>query len=176
MSRPVKAEDVLVSVSEGNRTETLWLINQVTEFVCQDDDGRTVLSWAAQQGWPEVVKAAIHIGSAIDSEDKGGRTPLSYAAEHGRVHVAQILMKSRALPTLFDGNRQTPLLHAAAGGHVAVIRTLFDDPRVSPLDTDKNGYTALHCAAEKGHKDAVELLLEKRAKIDAVNEKGQTPL
>ncbi|KAK2002120.1 hypothetical protein LX36DRAFT_652618 [Colletotrichum falcatum] len=175
-STPVTAIDILVPLSEADRTETLCLISQVTELLDRDDDGRTALSWAAQQGWPEVVKAAISIGSVIDSEDKRGRTPLSYAAGHGRVDVVRILLKSGALPTLSDLHRRTPLLHAASGGHLPVMRALFDDPRVSPHDSDQDGQTALHWAAQKGEEDWIKLLLDKDARIDAVDGKKRTPL
>nr|XP_036589824.1 ankyrin repeat domain-containing protein 28 [Colletotrichum truncatum]KAF6801829.1 ankyrin repeat domain-containing protein 28 [Colletotrichum truncatum] len=173
-SKQVKAEDIIGPLSRGDRTNTLALISQATELVYRDGDGRTVLSWAAQQGWPEVVKAAIDIGSAIDSEDKDRRTPLSYAAERGHGEIVRILMNNRALPV--DSSNRTPLSHASAGGYVAVLGELLPDPRVNIHETDDNGYSALHWAAEKGHEKAIELLLKHKAYIDAFDRNGYTPL
>ncbi|KZL76962.1 ankyrin repeat domain-containing protein 28 [Colletotrichum tofieldiae] len=175
-SIPATAQDLFAALSKGDRTETLWLISRVTELLSRDENGRTVLSWASQHDWPEIVKAAMDIGSAIDSEDDSGRTPLSYAAEYGHANIVRILMKSQGLPIAPDSFRRTPLSHAAAGGHVPVMRVLLDDPRVTPHDSDKRGYSALHWAAENGHEDAIGLLLDRKAPIDAVNDNEHTPL
>ncbi|CAI0649051.1 unnamed protein product [Colletotrichum noveboracense] len=175
-SSPITAQDVITALSEAKRIESLWLISQVTETLSRDNNDRTILSWAAEQGWPEIVKAALELGSQIDYEDKLGRTPLSYAAEHGRVDVIKILMKSHALPMVPDLFKRTPLSYAAAGGHVPAIRALLDDPRVTIRESDENGDSALHSAAKRGYEDAMKLLLERKAPIDVVNGEGHTPL
>ncbi|KAK2771388.1 ankyrin repeat domain-containing protein 28 [Colletotrichum kahawae] len=175
-SSPITAQHVIAALSEGKRMESLWLISQVTETLSRDDNDRTILSWAAEQGWPEIVKAALELGSQIDYEDKLGRTPLSYAAKHGRVDVVRILMKSHALPMVPDLFKRTPLSYAAAGGHVPVMGALLDDPRVTIRESDENADSALHWAAKEGHEDAIKLLLKRKAPIDVVNKKGHTPL
>jgi ankyrin repeat protein len=145
------AQGVIAAISGNNRIESLWLISQVREVLSPDNkDGRTVLSWAAQQGWPEVVKAALEIGSAIDSADKLNRTPLSYASEHGRDDVVRTLMKNQALPIVEDSSRRTPLSYAAAGGFVRVMEILMNDQRVTTLAKDKDLCSPLYWAAKKG--------------------------
>ncbi|KLU86653.1 hypothetical protein MAPG_05665 [Magnaporthiopsis poae ATCC 64411] len=64
--RKSNARDIIDAISRDDRTESLWLISQVDDILPAHDDGRTVLSWAAQRGWQEIVKAALGIGSAID--------------------------------------------------------------------------------------------------------------
>jgi ankyrin repeat protein len=171
------AQGVIAAISGNNRIESLWLISQVREVLSPDNkDGRTVLSWAAQQGWPEVVKAALEIGSAIDSADKLNRTPLSYASEHGRDDVIRILMKNQALPIVEDSSRRTPLSYAAAGGFVRVMEILMNDQRVTTLAKDKDLCSPLYWAAKKGKGNATKWLLGKNAVIDDPDRNGLTPL
>ncbi|WYZ35802.1 hypothetical protein EsH8_X_000449 [Colletotrichum jinshuiense] len=170
------AIDVIAALSAENRTETLWLISQARELSSCDDRGRTVLSWAAARGWPEIVKAALKIGSTVEYADKSGRTPLSYAAEYGHADVVKILMKNKALPAAADRSKRTPLEYAAARGCVDVMRELLSDPRVDIRHWDNDGYSSLHWAAENGQDDAIKLLLKEGAIIDARDFKDCTPL
>jgi len=41
---------------------------------------------------------------------------------------------------------------------------------------EKDGWTALHWAAMEGHTDVVRLLLQNGANVEAVTERGLTPL
>jgi ankyrin repeat protein len=171
------AQVVINAISGNNRIESLWLISQVRETLSPNTggDGRTVLSWAAQQGWPEVVKAALEIGFKIDSADESKRTPLSYASQHGCADVVGILMKNQANPIIEDSSRRTPLSYAAAGGFVGVMEILMNDPQTS-FAKDNHGYSPLHWAAKNGQDDATTWLLGKKAAIDDPDLTGLTPL
>src|SRR5262245_61069057 len=68
---------------------------------------------------------------------------------------------------------------AAREGDVAKVKELLRaDPRLANAvdDTLGIGYTPLHWAAERGHKDVVEVLLTAGADISAKNGHGGTPL
>ena len=71
-----------------------------------------------------------------------------------------------------------PLHIASEEGHVGIMRILLDVGRV-----DIDGLTecsstgmALHVAAYNGRREAAALLIERGAKINAVNAYGKTPL
>ena len=48
--------------------------------------------------------------------------------------------------------------HAAQIGDVEKVKALLKDTPDLVLSTNYTGFTPLHCAAEKGHKDVADLL------------------
>ena len=65
----------------------------------KDDDGRTPLSWAAENGHSEVVKLLLEKeGIDLDSKDiEYGQTPLSWAAENGHSEVVKLLLEKEGI-------------------------------------------------------------------------------
>jgi ankyrin repeat protein len=56
--------------------------------------GRPVLSWAATEGYIEIVEYLLTVpGIEENLRDNDGRTPLSYATTNGRLDVVKILTK-----------------------------------------------------------------------------------
>uniref|UniRef100_A0A8B9TQH5 Ankyrin-1 n=1 Tax=Anas platyrhynchos TaxID=8839 RepID=A0A8B9TQH5_ANAPL len=72
-----------------------------------------------------------------------------------------------------NSSRETLLHVAAANGHLAVMEYLISRG-AKPDVKDKKGRTPLHRAAEKGHGDAVKVLLQVR--LNAVTKELVTPL
>ncbi len=125
-----------------------------------------------------------------------GATPFLIAAKYGEAAILQVLAAAGAgtHPILKDGT--TPLLAAAsadkAGEHgtngplpasenkaLAGVRAVLElDADVSSdvSAADQAGNTALHLAASRGYLSVVQLLVEKGARLDAKNKRGQTAL
>jgi ankyrin repeat protein len=64
---------------------------------------------------------------------------------------------------------------AAAQGNVAKLGKLVESVNVNAR-LGEQGDTALHRAAARGQAEAVKLLLERGAEVDAVDDEGTTPL
>jgi ankyrin repeat protein len=76
--------------------------------------------------------------------------------------------RGRWLPRLDPGSDESlPELHrAAASGDTSELKKLLD-AGASPSQADRDGWTALHWAVDKGHQKALRLLLSRGADPDA---------
>ncbi|KAL7808696.1 hypothetical protein V8C26DRAFT_412898 [Trichoderma gracile] len=172
-------QQVLDAIMARDRGEALWSISQLEKdsaLPIDENSGRTVLSFLSQEGWFELVRTVLQIGSVVDSVDNNDRTPLSYAAEHGRLSVVAILMEANALPITEDSSRRTPLSYAAGEGHASVIEKLLSDPRVNVYSKDMENRSPLHWAAINGHHEAIKCLVKHGAQADLMDINHHTPL
>lgn len=91
--------------------------------------------------------------------------------------VLQTLLTSNGVDvTIQDGDGRQPLLWAASAGSAKAILALFRAG--SPVEAaDKDGLTALHCAASRGHTDCIDTLLTLcGASCDIIDSNGCTAL
>ncbi|KAL8364524.1 hypothetical protein RB595_003687 [Gaeumannomyces hyphopodioides] len=147
----------------------------------KDNDGRTSLSWAAENGHEAVVKLLLATGKVdVDAKDKRwGQTPLSWAAEEGHEAVVKLLLATGKVDAdAKDNNGWTPLSWAVRGGREAIVKLLLATGKVE-VDAKDNEYgqTPLSWAAEQGHEAVVKLLLATgKVDVDAKDNNGRTPL
>lgn len=141
-----------------------------------DNDGRTVLSYAAARGDLEVVKALLSRGADPNVKDKRGYTALSHAVEAKYDAVTDVLLNRPDLDPDSRGLNDRPVLIAFAWRNEKerVEKLLARGADVNAQDAD--GDTALHGAAQSGDVDIVGLLLDKGANPNAKNRQGGTPL
>jgi ankyrin repeat protein len=90
-----------------------------------------------------------------------------------KLYVLMILLLTVSLIT--TGNAQD-IWTAAKEGQVDEVRKLLAEQPELVKAADDNGKTALHFAAEKGHRQVAEILLAAGADIDAPNASQYTPL
>lgn len=136
---------------------------------------------------PNAAVGGIEIAaSGVPLQDA---TPLMLAAEINNYEAVVALAEAGADPLAGTPQNTTPLILAAGGG-TDVFRPRPADERAVAVKTvaflleqgaDVNaaghfGWTALHAAAYQGLNDVVELLARHGAKLDVLDEFGQTPL
>ncbi|HYR89495.1 MAG TPA: ankyrin repeat domain-containing protein [Terriglobia bacterium] len=121
-----------------------------------------------------------------------GATPLFLAAEAGNAEAVRFLAANGADPQLSTNEKTTPLIVAAGAG---VYQDLANDQAqeewkqrhfetgkvLADLGVDvnakgENGWTVLHAATYMGLDSLIQLLVEKGAKLDVMDNFGQTPL
>jgi ankyrin repeat protein len=135
---------------------------------------------AAMTGNRDVVKTLLQNGADVNTALADGMTALHYAAAKNDPELAKMLLVAGAnvkATTRLGG--YTPLLLAAKGGNAAVLDVLLAAGRPDELANAAtvNGTTALMFAAQAGKVDAVKLLLDKGAKVDAKETaRGETAL
>ena len=151
--------------------------------------GRSAISWAAGNGFGEVVELLIkRIGdhlrgfrrlfrgrAKVDSVDKYGRTPLVYAVWNRHVAVVKRLLRAGACIDLADSIGGTALSYALCSGHDDLLKLLFK--KGAKIDLKHTIMTLLFSAAEQDHEAVVKLLLETgKANPDMKDVDGRTAL
>ena len=141
-----------------------------------DDDGFTPLMWAAASGNEECTKLLIKKGAQLESKDKKGSTALLNAAGMGAVMTVKILLDQGVDKTARDEKEWTALHQAAKNGHPVVCKLLVDYYKYDVNVRDNEGGTPLIFASYMGHTDVVEVLLSRRANVNAVGSRGNNAL
>ncbi|MCB1864176.1 MAG: ankyrin repeat domain-containing protein [Chromatiales bacterium] len=127
---------------------------------------------AVEMGNLDQVLRHVAWGSDFNERDVRGQTVLHRAAAAGRSTIVEKLLAGGADPNLGDSLGDTPLVLAARAGHLAAARALFDGGA-------KDDPTALlFVVAAQGLPDRrlLDLVLQRGAKINAKNDRGETPL
>ncbi|KAH7027326.1 ankyrin repeat-containing domain protein, partial [Microdochium trichocladiopsis] len=106
------------------------------------------------------------------------------ATTHGHHHIVEMLLEAGADANFIENNsflsyltgraKATPLSTAARRGDDRIVRLLIQYGANSGIES--SGDTALLRATKQGHHDAVELLLNHDAEIDAVDPDRRTAL
>lgn len=153
-----------------------------------DDDGATALHYAAMYGHAEVVEYLVSVGADVHARF-GKETAIVLAAQNGAVEVVELLelyarpkQARKARRILEDavpiGNvRARRLAVAAALGRAPMIRKLLasglhPDLREHEGEAD-DMTTALMLATQGGHVEAMRILIDGGADVNAVDERGE---
>ncbi|ETS83858.1 hypothetical protein PFICI_05734 [Pestalotiopsis fici W106-1] len=151
------------------------LVRSGADINIQGRDGVAPIHCAAMNGNLEVVNLLAESGANIDIQDASGKTPLLWACISRNRGTVEYLLKN-ANTKLRDGDGRTAL-HLAA--------TFADDKTVSwllehgadALAVDREVMAPLHCAAECGHLEIVQLLCQVgKADVNAKDGYQTTPL
>jgi hypothetical protein len=142
---PSKAEKALALVKTGFDVNT------------RDDNGKTLLMLAAEDGSSEVVEALLDKGADINAKTKDGYTALMAAAYGGKRTTVTTLLDKGADVNAKDDNGWTALMSAARTGHRNAAEVLLDRGADVNAKT-KGGWTALKAAQGEEHTVIVALL------------------
>lgn len=166
------------AIKQGNLDAVESLLAKHANPNIQDKNGRTPLSYAAEKGHSDIIKALLATPNIqVDKADNKGRTPLSYTAEKGRFDIIDTLLGAHASPNLPDVEGCTPLGYAAQKGHVGAVNALLKNEQTLPDLRGEDGKTPLYHAAAKNHHHVVAALLQdSRVDPNLPDKQGITPL
>ena len=173
-----RAESAMHREHKDYSSVSRFILSQAEYLDRPDHYGRTLLSWAAESGYPEEMKLLCELDKLdCNSADNESRTPLHWAAGNGAVGVVKCLLDHGAMASLerLDSTQQTPIFKAAVQGHHKIMDLLLKRG-ASCHGRDGEGRTALSLVAEGGYVDCVELLLERGAASDSPDHHRRTPL
>ncbi len=143
------------------------------DIEAKDDGGRTPLHAAALER-PDVARALIAAGANLNARDANRWTPLHLAVSGRNAQLIKPMLENGADLEARGMRGMTPLtiacLSGGANAAAALIRAGADVE--VQLVADKS--RPLHCAATKGYREIVKLLLAAKAEINALNSKEKT--
>ncbi|KAL2874434.1 hypothetical protein SGCOL_010414 [Colletotrichum sp. CLE4] len=166
----------------GHQRTVNMLLKAGAKISASDKDGYTALRWAAREGYKSILKTLIDRGSSIESAGSEDWTLLRWAAQEGQDYIISRLAKRGVGLDVSDSEGLTALSWAVKYNREMTVWQLIK----GGADVNKpeiKGNRPLHLAVDNtsGHHDKSSLnilwiLLQNRAKIDARNKHGMTPL
>ena len=140
---------ICFKVTENEVRITLWGCNH---WACRD----CVWTWKQQPG---ECKCPLC------------RAPQTHAGArrlYAQVGVANVIID--------EEQGETPLISAASAGDMVSLNMLLEVDGIDVDAMDLSGFSALHCAASRGHLEIIAALVHSHADVDCADESGFTPL
>ena len=165
-SERAEKEAALQAAAKGGHLEAvdLMLKRQASLESRSPQEGLTALHFAASMGHVEMVRHLLRLGADPKAKDERQLLPI-----HLAVHADSGLVLQELLEWRPDG-----LPHfAAEGGRLVALKALLPEGLEA---TDLRGFRPLHLAALAGHREAIQLLLDRRAHVAASDPHGFTAL
>ncbi|CAG0905805.1 unnamed protein product [Cyprideis torosa] len=150
------------------------LIDNEAEVNVRDRWGQTPLYLATRLDHQPIVKLLLSNGADPNIPDKAERTPLLHASRrHGHQSIVELLLAHGADVLATDRRGRTPLSEAKTEELILVMIGLTEDLNRQDQQT---GNTLLHSCCLHGSEEAAKRLIEKGARLDVKNSKGETAL
>jgi ankyrin repeat protein len=179
-------------------TSRRWITSEEQLEDKDETTSFTPLLTYSHLGEVEVAKRLLQARADTEAVDREGKTALMCAVKEGNMEMALLLInyKANLEATLTDENCMTPLMMAGIQGNVDLVRVLIEKganlEAVTEAPSDKveamqgpspgnntsarGGQTPLMLASIGGHVEAIRLLIEKGANVEAADKSGMTPL
>ncbi|ETS76986.1 hypothetical protein PFICI_10860 [Pestalotiopsis fici W106-1] len=153
------------------------LVSHGADTGTTDNFGFSPFLWAVVAGQVGVTEKLLILGANVNSFSADGKSALAWAAGLGYDGMTLLLLGHgfSARTSQIQSVSLLPLGEASAFGNHIIVRAILDSG-ANPNDRDRDGWSAIHWAAEEGHLNIVGLLLNKGANVNAVSSYGTSPL
>ncbi|WP_296331030.1 ankyrin repeat domain-containing protein [uncultured Treponema sp.] len=170
----MKGNTPLTKALESDSRKMLETLITGSNIAATDSSGNTALHIAIEKDAPlDYIRYLVDAGSDVNARNKNGDSVLFVTVQKNRRDAGDLLLEKNA--DIFATNTQndSPLrLALTQGGEVQdwliTSKTLNS--------TDGSGNTPLHYAAEWHLNEAIIALIQKGAKVDAVNGNGESAI
>lgn len=136
----------------------------------------SILTYAAMQGNPELIKSLIEAGAKPEAASDDWGTPLMMASAKGNLAIMSELIKAGAKVNERNRWGETALFMAVRFGSAEKVQLLLESG-ASVRVADNEGNTVLAAAAgSESSADIMRMLLDAGADTDTANRDGVTPL
>lgn len=176
------------SLTDEQRLELLEaLLTRGANTEAKDKDGNTALLLAAKGSCNQCVQRLIEAEANVNAQSLEHQTPLLLAVSNANLTSAKLLLKAGAGLRVKNAQGEGVLHLALSPGEkeqdpirAELVKMLLEygagvDERTDIVD-DFGGYSALHFAARNNFPEAMKVLVQRGAKINAESAHGITPL
>jgi len=165
----------LLEAATAGAIEALkFLMEHGADFDGVDDDGVSALMGVASAGSLEGLKIVVEalkkkgtFDSHLDRLSYSGGSPVMFAAAGGHTECVK---------ELIGLGSNINAIAKATPDHAERLAKMIEEGTVTDTENNVDGVTALHVAAQGGHLDTVNLLLENGAKPAVADDDQRTPL
>lgn len=201
MSLESSTERLLALIDADPERAALDLLGQGADCNVRGERGQTLLIWATERRYLDLVDELVRQGADLEAIDEFGRTALMYAVEDRGVLVPLLIAGANA--SAVDAHGISVLHYAVLNGDEHTVELLLSEgpePDARALDwaayhhrdpymcealleggadvnsRSEGGDTALMAAVREMWSLVVRYLLSKGADVNARNEAGETAL
>ena len=168
--------NMLHLAAEGGDTDIISLIHtHLPNIDSKTGEGDTPLMLAASCGKLHAVKWFLEKGATVACENNVGWNTLHCAAQGGDTDIISLIHTH--LPNIESktSNGFTPLMAAAFRGKSHAVKW-FLEKGATVTSVVSHGWNILHCAAQSGDPDTIDLILTHLTDIESKTVHGETPL
>ena len=171
----VNKQALISAVRTGDTETVIDLLDRGVSIDTKDDEGNSLLHFAAWGGHVTTMRLLIRRGCDVDLVNVRGLTPQHWAAAMGQTKAVRELIRLGAIKSVVAGNFGTPLHQAALNGHVETVEAMLAEG--CPIDVvNSDGMTAVHWAAQCGHFELMKVLVDRGCDVNAVKVGNLTPV
>ncbi|MCY6488794.1 ankyrin repeat domain-containing protein [Leptolyngbya sp. GGD] len=174
------------TIEDPSRAIIHVLMQGLESEIIKRSELRSALHYAADHGHTDVVQALLAAGADVTILDKKGRTARDIAIQQGYTEIVRLLKQAGTpIPAGTEEFSEAFLLGAAKQGNLEDLRSALRagiNPNASEPQERRSPRhkTALMFAAERGHLEAVQILIETGAEVNLSDRPGKklgkTPL
>jgi len=183
---------VLERIADGRTDLVFDYLTQGHAADSQDEGGVSLIQWCAYYGDVSAIRYLVSHGASLNA--LGDNLDLNGAVFHGHWQLCQFLIEhganvNHSIPTTGETPLHSALCKTNNPVYNRVLKVLLAhgaDPNrttIPGIETDSfmrdcrtKGETPLHRAAAFGDAEAIQLLIEAGAVVDANDAHGDTPL
>ena len=167
---------LMMAIENGHVSAVTFLTERGADVTRTDECGYKALHYACiNNSSPEVFSCLLEKGADINACLNDGMTPLMIAAEDSLVNVVTFLIKQGANVDLQDNYGKTALHYALGSLNFSFEILCCLIQKGADVNTGSNEkLTPLMIAAEKGHINALTLLIKFGADVDLQDKNGKT--
>lgn len=129
----------------------------------RDENGKSLLDWAAMYGQIEVMKELLRRGADVNSQDNEGKTPLMSASSQNHLDAVKLLVESGAALEIKNDVGQTALLVAVENSHEDLVSVFAESGAQLDQRFGENQFDAYLLASNNGDTSMMDKLIEVNA-------------